>query len=435
MYMSSAKRWGGLALAVAAAVAFAGEGAVRMLGQLYMKAAGSTPQMIGLHTTFVWLGLLLGSLLWGFMADRFSSRALLLTSLSVTAVSMAGMALQPAPHWIFVLVLSRSFAITGLIPVIIVAAYREASRGGIGRSISFVSASRPFGVGAGMLAGGLLLEHTGFVACFLILALLPVLAILFVLSDRNAIVRHASTQVSAIKLHLRRHACALYVSTVLANIGSVGSMSLIFSYMDDLGISAGLMGCMGALAPASAVISMALFGRFLDQRGTKGMLRLGFAIGILVPVSFAIFQSAWGIWLGFAAMGGCFGFSFLASARWIGDVIAPNRQGAHLGMLEATRGVGGVLGPLAAGALAPLFGMRLMFLMLVGFSVMGYAVVSMWIRYSGGDHRQLSTALDQSPDRECWSRAHAVRLADGPHEYRYGVAGLTGGAGIQCQVP
>ena len=152
-------------------------------------------------------------------------------------------------------------------------------------------------------------------------------------------------------------------------------MSLVFVYMAALRISAGTMGLVNALGPAMAMLGMLSGGRLSDRVGRRQVFLAGFAVLSLGPLVFAFARDAWGMAAGFVILGLSFGPFYIGSTAHIGDLIPAERHGAMLGLFESSRAVGGVVGPLIAGAIVPAIGFRGMFLTMASFAVLGFLLV------------------------------------------------------------
>jgi len=66
---------------------------------------------------------------------------------------------------------------------------------------------------------------------------------------------------------------------------------------------------------------------------------------------------------------------YAGSTSYIGDRTPMERQGTMFGLFNTSRGIGGVIGPLIAGALTPLIGFRGMFLSMAGIAFLGFMTV------------------------------------------------------------
>lgn len=207
------------------------------------------------------------------------------------------------------------------------------------------------------------------------LAGLPIVAIpfLFVLPEsKNTILKQ---QGSFLGYLTDRWLRALYLGVVFRQMGISGSFSLIFVYMASLAIPPSSMGVVSALTALAQVLGLILFGRLADQLGRKRIFLLGFGLSMFVALVFALVRTVWGMAIGHFVVGTSFAALYIASAAHIGDVIPAERHGVMLGLFDSTRALGGVLGPLVAGAIVPVLGFQGMFLTMAAVTAFGFLLV------------------------------------------------------------
>lgn len=350
-------------------------GGIIMLAQLYLKDLHASPLVISLLTSLVWMGALIGSTTWGTLADRYSRKRLLLLILMLSAGATGSLALLLPPAGVLSAVFLRMLMVTGLAPVTMAIVSAVSTTDHRGRDLSYLSASRSTGSALGQVIAGFLLAGLGYQLSFLSLALFPIVACLFLLflprtegtgrKERQSL----STSLKAGGLN------GLYLSGALRQMGTSGTASLIFVYMATLGIPVGIMGTINAVGAGTSVLGMLVFGRLSDLVGRKTIFAFGFGISALVPVIFAFSRGGWGIALGYLILGMSFSSLYAGSTSYIGDRTPMERQGTMFGLFVSSRGVGGVIGPLIAGALTPLVGFRGMFLVMSGIALLGFLTV------------------------------------------------------------
>ena len=360
-------------LAAALAASFTAGSAVGMLMQLYLKSRGCSTLIIGLSSSAISLGTFLGTLAFGFLSDRFPRKPLLMAALLGGMGTVATLALLPPPSGALAAVFARAFFSMGLSTVamsIVSGVSRAAQRG---RNLSFVSASRSLGLMLGKLGGGFLLAYLGFRWSFAALAVLPLLGVFFVLAlpETGARRQKRSSQIAVFRHGLG----GLFLGALLRQLGTNGFFSLIYVYMDTLGIPPELMGSVSALNSGLQVLGMLVFGHLADRIGRRRVFLTGFFLSILVPLIFAFSRGPGGMALGFLTLGIAFSSLYIGSTAYIGDVIPLERQGEMLGLFESSRALGGFLGPILAGAISRAFGLRTMFLCMAGVIAVGFMLV------------------------------------------------------------
>jgi len=145
--------------------------------------------------------------------------------------------------------------------------------------------------------------------------------------------------------------------------------------MASLEIVPGSMGLVRALGLAVSTAGVLLFGWLADRMDRRRIFLFGFGIAGFCPLIFALSSNAWGMAAGYLVFGMSFGSYYAGSTAYIADAVALAKQGTMLGFLESSRGLGGVLGPLIAGAVTPAIGLRGMFLTMAGIASLGFVFV------------------------------------------------------------
>jgi len=349
-------------------------GGSMLLAQLYLKILFAPPLAISLLTSFIWLGMLIGSGGWGALADRYSKRALVGMILAGSTVATGALGLLLPIPGVLSVAFIRVLLVTGITPIMLAIISSRSTFSHRGRNLSYLTASQSLGSAMGSLAAGFLLGLAGFRWGFITLAFLPGIALFFIpfvphtVGPSHPVKRRA-------QLVAKTGLSGLYLGGILRQMGVTGSASLIYVYMATLGIPAGTMGTVNAVGPVTSVLGMLLFGRLADRIGRRAVFCLGFGLSALVPVVYALAQSGWEMALGYMTLGIAFSSLYTGSAAYIGDRIPVENQGAMLGLFDSSRGLGGVLGPLIAGAITPITGFRGMFLAMAGIGTIGFLLV------------------------------------------------------------
>jgi len=361
-------------------------GGIIMLAQLYLKDLQATPLVISLLTSFVWMGTLIGSTVWGTLADRYSRKRLLLLILMSSAVATGSLALLLPPAGVLPAVFLRMLMVTGLAPVTMAIVSAASTIDHRGRDLSYLSASRSTGSALGKIIAGFLLAGLGYRLSFFSLALLPIIACFFLLFLPRA-EKVGTKKRQSLSTSLRTGGMnGLYISGALRQMGTSGAASLIFVYMAMLGIPVGLMGTINAIGATTSILGGLVFGRLSDLVGRKVIFAFGFGISALAPLIFAFSRGGWGIALGYFILGMSSSSLYAGSTSYIGDRTPMERQGTMFGLFNSSRGIGGVIGPLIAGALTPLVGFRSMLLVMSGIAFLGFLTVLARTERGNGEH-------------------------------------------------
>jgi MFS family permease len=355
-------------------VAFAG-GGLGLLVQLFLKERGASLFLISAASSLGSVGVLVGSYFWGRLSDRAGRRGfLILTALGVAA-AIAVLIPLPGNSIVVTTSFARSFMDIGFASMslaLISAASASSTRA---RGMSYNSSARSLGFALGAMGAGVVLEKLGYRNGFLLMAVLPVIAALLVL--RLPREPKPAPMPRQFPWHALREAglTRLYVGTILRQFSANGAFALLYVYMDDLGISPILMGTVSSLNTLTQVVALVGFGWLADRVGRRKVFLLGFGMSTLLPCVLAVSTNVPMMALSYIILGISFSSLYIGSTAHIGDRVPVERQGTMLGLFEMARGLGGLLGPLLAGAIVPLVGYQGMFLTMAAVAAAGFVLV------------------------------------------------------------
>jgi len=374
-------------LTLASVFNFAAASAVALSIQLYLKELGASTLVIGLGSTLFWLATLLASSFWGALSDHFRRRPLLTLILTINSLTAASFAFIPSVGGVLATIFLRALMTVGFAPIALALISGVSTQRERGRNLSYYNSSQSLGFMFGRIIAGLLLGWLAFRGTYLVLALLPLLALVPLAALHEAddpphkafgwagLKRSLLPELKSDWIFAQRGLRSLYLGIALRQMGIAGTFSLIFVFMlSKLRINPALIGLITAFNAGTQFPGMLAFGRLADRVGRKRVFMLGFALSALVPLVFTLAHGAGLMVLGFITIG--LSFSSLASGAtaFIGDLAPLERQGELLGLFKTSQGFGGILGPLLAGALASpaVLGFRGMFLVMAGVIFLGF---------------------------------------------------------------
>jgi MFS family permease len=362
-------------LAASAVLIAIASGGLGMLVQLFLKDRGATMFLISAASSLGSVGVLVGSYFWGKLSDRAGRRGFLIVTAVGVAAAIAVLVPLPGNGIVVTTSFARAFMDIGFASMslaMISAASQSATRA---RGMSYNSSARSLGFALGALGAGVVLEKLGYRNGFLLMTLLPMGAALLVLRlPREPKPIPVPRQLA---LHALREAglVRLYLGTILRQFGVNGAFALLYVYMDDLGISPILMGTVSSLNTLTQVIALVAFGWVADRIGRRKVFLLGFGMSALLPCILAVSSNVPMMALSYVVLGIAFSSLYIGSTAHIGDRVPLERMGTMLGLFEMARGLGGLLGPLLAGAIVPLVGFHGMFLTMAAISGAGFLLV------------------------------------------------------------
>jgi len=388
------------ALVVAATVLLTLEAALALLVQLYLKNLGASPLLISLSGSLSWAGILLASPIWGGLSDRHSIRWLtiwIFLGTSLATLPLVGLLAAPV---ILVLGTVRSLLAIGIAPIgmrLISALSTDANRG---RNLSFLSAARAAGFVFGGMLAGYLLERAGYRVTFFIVTLLPILVIpaLFRVPHQAAGSKKGTDKTlsqGSWRDVWTRQLTFLYSAVMLRQLATTGVGALAYVYMASHDLSSSVMGIVGAVNPAVAVIATLVFGNLVDRMSRKMVIVFGFAIVILYPLVYTLAKTPILFAIAGIPLGLSFGAYYSGSTAHIGKIIPLAYQGTMFGLLDSCRGLGGLIGPVLAGTLVTVLGYRPMFWVMA--AIMTVALVLSFVGTNGiVDDSQVSRRVLQT---------------------------------------
>ena len=351
-------------------------GGLMLFVQLYMKSLGASTVLIGLISSLNAAGTLFGSLFWGAISDRVRRRPLLFITAAAFSVAILVLMWLPGIETVLLTAFVRLFLFAGFSAIVIAIVSGASTQARRGKNVSYVSSARAFGIALGSMTAGFALEWLGFRYGFLLIGVLPAMSAVILLKLPHEPAPRFERQRGSFRMIRAAGLTDLYVATVLRQMAIFGTFSLLYIYMDTLAIPPWLMGILGSFNMLTQTGALILFGRLADRFGRRRIFMLGFALSVLTPCLFVLLPTAGGMALGYVSVGLSFSSLYIGSTAHIGDRVPQEQQGTMLGLYESSRGLGGLFGPLLAGALVPVTGYPGMFLTMAGIALLGYLVMT-----------------------------------------------------------
>ena len=321
------------------------------------------------------LTLAIASPIWGILADRFGRRLMLLRANLAASVILMLMGVVTQAWQILVLRLAQG-VFTGTMTAAQAMVAVHAPRHRSGMALGMLSSSVYSGAMAGVFAGGICADLFGYRIAFMCSGVLLVIAAcLVVFATNEKVVRDREPEGSGIVQPVPRGSHARRILPLLVLLGAIafvrqfdkaflpllvqeihGSLDGVSLWAGWLGGTAGLAGFLSGLiigrlsdriAPARIAMLCALGAGIM-------MIPHGFAhgFGLLFPVRFAAIFCAGGIGPAFAI--------------WLAKVTPEERRGAIFGLAGTAKSLGWMIGPLVAGGVASLYGLRMIYFVACG---------------------------------------------------------------------
>jgi len=371
------------ALWIAELVAIAGFTVVMPFLPYYVQELGVTE----LEQVELWAGLLFASQavamaifspIWGSVADRYGRKMMVERAMFGGAVVLGAMGFVQNVQQLLVLRVLQG-CLTGTIAAAMTLVASSVPRQRAGQALGLLQMAVYSGASAGPLLGGLVADHFGYRAAFVVTG-----ALLFLAGITVAVFVHEEFDPPHRETGSRKSDFWLGVRAVLRSRELLGVLGI--ELMMQLGAKimgpvlplfvqtlvpgearvASLVGLITGLGAATSAVGAVLLGRASDQLGYRTVLltcALGMAVVyipqffVTTPVQLLILQAAAG-----AAMGG----GLAAMGALLANLSPEGRQGAVYGLDSSAISTASGLGPMTGAAAAVGLGLRAPFLFAAG---------------------------------------------------------------------
>ncbi|TKR27665.1 MFS transporter [Natronomonas salsuginis] len=374
--MTSRRQW--ITLGLATFTRFSGAILMGTVLAVIVEARASA-FAAGLVGTAYYAGLMLFSPFWGAFADITGRRRLVLIVTGIGGL-LAVLPLLVADS-VPVAIGSRGVYaafLAGFAPVALTIASHHGGTAGRGRSIGLFNSARSGGFAFGYVVSGALLEYVTPVDIYWAIAAITAVSTvaLVAVSDPTptpardvsvgeliAETRRRLFPAPSDRGHLHRNGLAwLYVAVTLRNVAVLGIMAIIAPYLISVvGVAEFTMGVLLAFNHGSQTGFMYALGIVSDRTGRKPLVVVGMAgsavfallaagLTLVPPGSLRLVFGAGT----FVVLGASFSAMTIGGLAFISDVSPEGRESELMGIRETARGIGGVAGPAAVGAVATL---------------------------------------------------------------------------------
>lgn len=354
---------------------FAIEAALMSLLQLYLADSTSLPLLISVVTSLRYAGVLVGSVLWGSLFDVHRTRRLLIWLFLATSLGVGVLAARPSIGRALCIAPVVALGLSGLAPAASALGTRSSRSLSRGRRVSLFTTARSVGMLIGGATVGIFLQSVGYAWSFALIAMLALAAVGALLCIRLPTQTTGWSRRQSIGSLLKLNLSGLYCGVMLRQMATAGGISMVLAYMLSLGLPPATITLVSASRFLLEVLTMYPFGSLADRFGRKPVLLIGFGGSVLAPLLFSLSGNLAILAVGFIAAGTGFGALYVGSIAHIGDSVPRERHGSMLGLFESVRGLGGILGPILAGATVPLLGYRGMFVVMAATATLGLLLV------------------------------------------------------------
>ncbi|ABQ46570.1 MULTISPECIES: MFS transporter [Thermotoga] len=339
-----------------------------LLIQLRMKEIGATLFMIGLLSSLQGAMNTFSNVFWGRISDKIGKRKVfIILSLVLASAFYPLYAVINVPSaFLFVSMIIAFF--NGMYPPAAMALSSTAKRMSLG--FSLYNSSNSLGMLLSRISIGFLLMFMDLKLAFVFFSIVVAVSVIPALGLKEEKIQKKKEEDFHFGRKVMEHGIwALYLGSLLRQMGTSGSMSLIAVYLNErFHYSASTIGFVTAVNPLIQIPSHFFFGKLVEKTDPKFISVLGIFMSSLVPFLMMIPEN-WAPVLAYAFLGASFGAFINGSNNFLGRRFHYLQRGRALGLLSSARFLGATIGPFLAGLLAE----KSYSLM---FSTLGLAVLS-----------------------------------------------------------
>jgi MFS family permease len=354
------------------AILFIGMGLFPLL-PVYASQFGATSTVVGVYLAIVYLSITAGTMMTGWLADRFTRKRTFVAAgvLGAPALALLG---QATALW-QVVILTATVWFAGGVGLALVSVFTGlyADKSSRGKSFSLLALSSPLGAVIGGTVVGRLVEWQGYPLMFAALALVwsawPLVALWKVQDKPPVLSARAPTDPApgtarqgkwASTGRERRVGTRASGSKNAARLGSTFQLLLVATLLSAVTVRVGRMGLSlsmqaeqfspGAIANATVIgglvtIPVTLwFGTLSDRLGRKRLLMAGFLVAAGGALTLSMAHQLWQFWLASALLLVAVSANGSVAAAFATDLLAPEALSRGMPRLHAMNWIAGIVG-------------------------------------------------------------------------------------------
>lgn len=320
----------------------------------------------------------IGNLFGGSLFDKIGGYKSIILGISITIVALLGLTFWPGwPQYIFFLTLV-GFGSGIVFPAMYAMAGSVWKEGGR-KAFNAIYVAQNLGVAVGAALGGLVASYS-FQLIFMANAAMYLIFMMIAIIGYRSIDTRAAKQTNvlqengAVKSHAKLYALLiLAVGYLLCWVGYVQWQTTIAAYTQELNISLNQYSILWTINGALIVLGQPVVNRLIKPFQDK--LKLQIVIGMVIfMVSYAVAAGA-NAFSGFVA-----GMVILTIGEMLiwpavptiaNDLAPKGREGFYQGIVNSTATGGRMIGPLMGGILVDLYGMPMLFAILIALMFIG----------------------------------------------------------------
>lgn len=335
---------------------------------------------VAVLSTMYWIPIFLFASVWGYIADVLGDRRIVAVSTQFIVGILTVMHMFFSSYWsIFILRFLTGMFGAAYTPAIQGYITENAREEYIGEKLGIYNT----GVAVGFLLSGVassaLLYMIEIRFTFLFAGMFSVLASFSIMclpkkeskTDFVGNPRRLFESISSLRaVAMLKEGKAYFAVVALAvrHVAVMGLFSVVFLYMQRLGVPKELLGLVSSVNNLVQVILIMPLGRIADKEGYKKIFVPGFVLSAFIPIVFLFARNTITLAVAFAYIGLAYSLLIAGVNPYLRKAAPKGHESEVLSLINTTRAFGMIFGPIFVGLLVDNYGYSLMFFstMIVG---------------------------------------------------------------------
>ena len=344
---------------------------------VYTTRLGAGPAATGYYLALIFLALSVGTIVGGWLSDRFQRPKVLLIACAAVAFPATWLMGQTVdiPQLLVMNVISWGAGGVVLAAVGVLVAL-SAGKEERGRAFGVLGLMGGLGAFTGGLISGPIVDRWGFTTLFTFTALLIGIIPLVGSRVENRMVKREREEVSSVRgpAVLGRAFLLLFTASILTQSVSSESLLLRPLMMDQLGFDATTISSTAAVGSLFTVPFPFLMGWLSDRFGRKNLLVLTFLGTTLGTGILLVSTSTWHFWSS-SILVTSLGASVALGSALVTDLVPRESVGSAVSLFRATPFIGSVIGFAVTGSMVQGLGAPLVLIIGVLLSVLAIVLL------------------------------------------------------------